>query len=173
MNILKKISTKKFFFSLLLLIFIIPSISFARYYEKIENIKVKSTIAEPIFKVVNNQEIIIRTINKESVLEEYVFSIKNFEVDEITQIERISQVDMGYTIQIINEKGNFPIAFKLYEVDSGEEILKGKECTDFFKIPKNIKYEKIYKLSVVWEEKSDILDVESNVKIIVNASQIK
>ena len=61
-----------------ILIITIPLIANARYFEKLENIKGKATIAEPIFKVENFQDTIIQTVNKESEIKEYVFKIKNF-----------------------------------------------------------------------------------------------
>ena len=93
---------------IVVLILLSPLIVQARYFEKIENIKGKGKIAEPIFKVENLQNTIIKTIDKETILEEYNFVIKNYEIENNGINKRISQVDMKYNIQIVNEKSNFP-----------------------------------------------------------------
>lgn len=154
------------------IILIIPTISFARYYEKIQNIKANATIAEPIFKVENHREKINQTIDKESYIEEYTFSIKNYEIDSITNNKRISQVDLEYMIEIINEKENFPIEYKLYEVDNNLEILNNQNKTELIRIDSNIEYERTYKLVVLWSEKDKELDSNTSLKICVNASQV-
>lgn len=172
MIIFKQRSNKKIII-LICIILIVPSISFARYYEKIENIKGKATIAEPIFIVKNNQNTIIQTIDKESVIEEYLFTIKNYKVEENGLNKRYSEVDIEYSIEIFDEKENFPVEYKLYEANNQEELLNGNKITNKIKILANQPYEKTYKLVVNWKEKSESLDDSNNIKIIVNATQLK
>lgn len=159
--------------SLLSFLILIPIVANARYFEEIKNIKGKGIIAEPIFEVENVQNTIVETINKETNLKEYIFKIKNYYLENNNVIERISQVDMSYNIEVINEKENFPIKYELSELDKEENLLNEKGKTENFVINKDIKYEKIYKLKVSWNDKQGILENTDNIKIIVNSSQIK
>lgn len=152
---------------------LIPIIANARYFEKIENIKGKATIAEPIFKVEKLQETIVDTINKESSAKEYVFCIKNYVLENGNTTKRISQVNIAYTIEIINEKKNFPVKCELYEVGKNENLLNSQGKTKDIVISKDTEYLKTYKLVVSWENKEGTLEETDNIKIIVNASQVK
>ena len=117
---------------ILILIITFPLVVNARYFEKIENIKGKAIIAEPIFKVETIQDTIIQTIDKETDIKQYVFKIKNYETENNGTSKRVSQVDMLYNIEIINEKENFPIKIALYEINSTENLLKENKKTEEF-----------------------------------------
>ena len=170
---LKKQLKYRFCIIILSFIVLIPLVVNARYFEKIENIKGKATIAESIFKVENLQETITDTINKESPAKEYVFNIKNYVLENNGITKRISQVDMAYNIEIINEKQNFPIKYELYEEGKSQNLLNENGKTEDIFISKDIEYLKTYKLVVYWENKEGTLENTDNVKIIVNSSQVK
>ena len=164
---------RKIIIFILILIITIPLIANARYFEKIENIVGKAKIAEPIFKVENLQDAIIQTVNKESVIKEYVFKIKNFELENNGSSKRISQVDMLYNIEIDKRAANFPIQYELYEINSTENLLQDNKKTQDFKISKDLEYEKTYKLIANWQDREGILDADDIVEIKINATQEK
>lgn len=155
------------------IILLIPLVTYARYFEKIENIKGKAIIAEPIFRVENLQDKIVEVVNKESKIKEYIFEVRNYEVEPDGIEKRISQVDMEYNIEIKHEKNNFPIKCELYEVEKNENLLQQNNKTENFKTEKNKEYVKKYKLCVRWERKSEALENSDNVKIIINSNQVK
>ena len=158
---------------LLILIFIlIPIITYARYFEKIEAIKGKATIAEPIFIVESLSEKIISEINKESGEKEYIFKIKNY-IKENENKKRICEVNMSYNIEIINKNDSFPVKYELYEINSTENLIENDNKTKEIDILKNVEYEQTYKLVATWQEKDLDLASNDNVRIIINSSQIK
>ena len=110
--------------SLIILLIFSQKTVFARYYQALEKTSAKATIAEPIIKVEALQEAIIMEINKESEIKQYSFIIKNYELDS-NNTKRITEVGFLYDIEIKNSSENFPIRYELYDVTSGEEILKG------------------------------------------------
>lgn len=154
--------------SLLLISYSIPI--FARYYETLESFSGKAIIAEPIIKVEPLQETIKMEVNKESVIKEYKFIVKNYEVSE--NIKRINEVDFLYDIEIKNSDENFPIKYELFEVETGKEILNGLNKVQGLEILKNVEYEKEYKLQVTWKNKEN-MSSENNIDIVITASQKK
>lgn len=164
---------RKIIIFVLISIITIPLIANARYFEKIENIKGKATIAEPIFKVETLQDTIVQTVNKESVIKEYVFKIKNFELENNGVSKRISQADMLYNIEIARKAANFPVQYELYEINSTENLLQDNKKTKDFKVNKDIEYEKTYKLIAEWQDREGILDTSDIVEIRINATQEK
>ena len=163
----------KIWISILSIMILFPVIVNARYFEKLENFEGRGTIAEPIFKVEKLQDTINTTINKESGIQEYIFKIKNFVLEDDGISKRISQVDMIYNIEIINEKENFPVRYELYELDTDQNLLNENGIIKDIVINKNIEYEKNYRLVVFWENKDGILENTDNIKIIINSSQLK
>lgn len=95
---------------------------FARYYEKFEYMSAKATIAEPIIKVENLQDTIKTKITEDSKIEEYNFVVRNYEMEN--NEKRINEVNFLYDIEIKNSNENFPIRYELYDVETGEELLK-------------------------------------------------
>lgn len=143
---------------------------FARYYESLECFSGKAIIAEPIIRVEKMQETINMQINKENKIEEYNFVVKNYEID--ANGKRINEVDFLYDIEIKNSDNNFPIKCKLFEVETGKELLNGTTRVQGLEILKNVEYEKEYKLQVEWENKEKMSE-ECTVDILITASQKK
>lgn len=99
---------------------------FARYYEKVTTFYGKGIIAEPIIIVEPLQDTISMTVDKESVIDEYSFKIKNYECEENGN-KRINETDFLCNIEIVNSNNKFPISYKLYDCTTGKEILEGKD----------------------------------------------
>ena len=142
----------------------------ARYYEELKGVSCNAIIAEPIIKVEALQETIKAEIDKEKVIKEYNFIIKNYETNN--NEKRINEVDFLYDIEIKKSDNNFPIKCKLFETKSGKELLNGSNKVQGLEILKNIEYEKKYKLQVIWEGK-DNMSTESTVDILITANQKK
>ena len=104
---------------------------FARYYEILENISAKATIAEPIIIVEGLQDMIKTEVTKENVIEEYNFVVKNYIQTE--NAKRISEVDFLYDIEIKNSDENFPVRYELYDIETGEELLNGNNKISRFR----------------------------------------
>lgn len=123
MRVMKQKKKLKLIFLISLVIICFSNPIFARYYETLQSFSGKATIAEPIIKIENLQDTIKMEVNKESNIEEYNFIIKNYELEE--NQKRINEVYFEYSIEIKNTCENFPIRYELYDVESGEELLKG------------------------------------------------
>ena len=158
---------------ILILSFLLISYStpiFARYYECLESFSGKGVIAEPIIKVQALQNTINMEVNKESMIEEYSFVVRNYELNN--NEKRINEVDFLYEIEIKNSDNNFPIKCKLFDVQTGEELLKGLKKVEGLEILKNVEYEKQYKLQVEWENKEN-MSRENSVDTLISARQKK
>ena len=143
---------------------------FARYYENLECFFGKAIIAEPIIRVEQMQDTINIEINKENEIKEYRIIVKNYEIE--ANKKRINEVDFLYDIEIKNSDYNFPIKCKLFDVETGKELLNGTNKVQALEILKNIEYEKEYVLQVMWENKEN-MSAESAVDILITASQKK
>lgn len=166
---MKKLKIQKII-SFLLIVFLIPTPSFARYYDNLGKFSTKASIAEPIINVETLQETVVSDFNKTTV-KEYHFKITNYEL-ETNGNKRISEVDFNYTIEIKNSSNNFPAKYELYDCSTNLEILNGASKTQEFYISKNNMYEKEYKIIVSWEDKDELAS-QNDINIMVNASQKK
>ncbi len=110
-----------FFLSIGIISFSTPI--FARYYEKIENVSAYATIAEPIIKVEALQDVIIKEVTENMQVEDYYFCVKNYDQNDVNK--RINEIDFSYSIEIKMSNEKFPVKFKLYDIETGEELLKG------------------------------------------------
>ena len=147
---------------------LIPIFVNARYLENLKVIKGTAEIAEPIFEV-ENDEMIKQEINKESNIEKYSFSVRNYKENE----ERVSEVDLKYQIEIINEGEGFPVKVVLREKNKQEDILNEKGKTEKILMDKNKKIKKDYELIVTWDEMKEINKKEENIRILINSEQVK
>lgn len=144
---------------ILIIINIFPLKSLARYYRKISDIKCCFEIAEPII-IVENQDTII---NENVQIEEFYFSIKNY--NEI----KVSEIDFLYEIEIKKSNENFPVKYELYDCSSSEELLNGKNKV-VSKINKNKKINKKYKLVIILDDKSNY-SIATDIDIIITVTQ--
>lgn len=133
----------------------------ARYYEKIGNIKVAASIAEPIMRVESSNETKFIEMNSQSGNKEYYFTIKNYYIDEKNN-KRINEIDFNFNIEIRISDKNFPVEYKLYDCNTQKEIQNYQ-----FQMPKSIEFENKYKLVVFWKEKS-IMSKITDIEIAVN-----
>lgn len=128
------------------------------------NIKNNTQIAKPILEVEKGSEIIITEDNRKG---EYTFIVKNY-----NQTEEISQVDLTYYIEILENNLNDYIQYQLYK---DNELLKLKENkTEEMTFHKDVKEEQNYTLKVTYEDsKNAIEDIMQDIQIKVHSEQVK
>lgn len=127
-------------------------------------IKNRTEIAKPILEVEKGSEIIITEDNKQG---EYIFKVKNYNPKE-----EISQVDLTYYIEILENDLNNSIQYQLYKDSEKLELKENK--TEEIIFNKNLKEEHSYKLKVTYEDsKNKIEDIMQDIQIKVHSEQLK
>ena len=142
------------------IILIINNKNIAKYIEKI-NINSETKIAKPIINIEQDEKIIITKIDLEKEIE-YKFKIKNYNENEISNIEFL------YYIQIESDITEELIDYKLIDLEEDKEIKLINNKTNDIKIL-NGKYEKEYKL--IAKLKDEKLNGNINIKIGVVQSK--
>ena len=128
------------------------------------SIKNNTQIAKPILEVEKGSEIIITEDNKKG---EYTFIVKNY-----NQTEEISQVDLIYWIEILENNLKDSIQYQLYKDNELLELKENK--TEEMKFHKDIKEEQKYTLKVTYDDtKNTIEDIIQDIQIKVHSEQLK
>ncbi len=128
------------------------------------NIKNKTQIAKPILEVEKESEIMITEDNKKG---EYKFLVKNY-----NQEEEISQVDLTYYIEILEEDLEDCITYELYKENEKIELKENK--TEEMVLHKDVKEEQNYTLKVMYNQnKNTIEDIMQDIQIKVHSEQLK
>ena len=136
------------------IILIINNKNIAKYIEKI-NIISKTIIAKPIINIEQDEKIVITKIDIEKEIE-YKFKIKNYNENEISNMEFLYYIEL---------QTNIPeelVECKLVDLEEDKEIKLINNKTNEFKIV-NGKYEKEYKL--ITKLKDEKLNGNINIKI--------
>ena len=136
------------------IILIINNKNIAKYIEKI-NIISKTIIAKPIINIEQDEKIVITKIDIEKEIE-YKFKIKNYNENEISNMEFLYYIEL---------QTNIPerlVECKLVDLEENKEIELINNKTNEFKIKKK-KYEKEYKL--ITKLKDEKLNGNINIKI--------
>ena len=128
------------------------------------NIKNNTQIAKPILEVEKGSEIIITEENKKG---EYTFKVKNY-----NQAEEISQVDLTYYIEILENDLENSIQYELYNQNEKIELKENK--TREMSFHKDLKEEQNYTLIVTYDaSKNTIEDIMQDIQIKVHSEQLK
>ena len=128
------------------------------------NIKNNTQIAKPILEVEKGSEIIIKEENKKG---EYTFKVKNY-----NQAEEISQVDLTYYIEILENDLENSIQYELYNQNEKIELKENK--TKEMSFHKDLKEEQNYTLIVTYDaSKNTIEDIMQDIQIKVHSEQLK
>ena len=127
------------------------------------NIKNNTQIAKPILEVEKGSEIIITEENKKG---EYTFIVKNYNQEEI------SQVDLTYYIEILENDLDSAIQYQLYKNNEKLELKENK--TEEMTFHKDLKEEQNYTLKVMYDDsKNSIEDIMQDIQIKVHSEQLK
>mgnify|MGYP005763121439 CR=1 FL=1 len=128
------------------------------------NIKNTTQIAKPILEVEKDSEIMITENNKKG---EYHFMVKNF-----NHTDEISQVDLIYYIEILENNLDDSIQYELYKDDKKLELKTNK--TEQMTFHKNVKEEQKYILKVTYDSsKNSMEDIMQEIQIKVHSEQLK
>ncbi len=128
------------------------------------NIKNNTEIAKPILEVEKASEI---TITEENKTGEYHFIVKNF-----NDIEEVSQVDLQYYIEILDNNLDESVQYQLFK--ENEEIALQENRTQEMILQKDIKEEQKYTLKVEYDaDKNAIGDIINEIQIKVHSEQLK
>lgn len=159
----------KILLSFVVVVFCVQNTSMARYYEMLNKVFVRTTIAEPIIEVQNLQDTVVSEMNKKSENKEYYFKVKNYKFED-TQ-KQITEVDFDFYIEIINSNNNFPIKYELYDCENNEMILETQNLSKKIHINKNIEFERNYKLVVSWSNKELIQGNLDDIELAIYVAQ--
>ena len=128
------------------------------------NIKNNTKIAKPILEVEKDSEVIITEENKKG---EYTFTIKNY-----NQAEEISQVDLTYYIEILENDLDNAIQYQLYKDNEIVDLKENRTETMTFR--KDLKEKQQYTLKVTYDDsKMTIEDIIQDIQIKVHSEQLK
>lgn len=128
------------------------------------SIKNNTEIAKPILEVEKDSEIIITENNKKG---EYNFKVKNY-----NDLEEVSQVDLKYYIEILEEDLDKSIKYELYKENEKVELKENK--TEEMKMNREQKEEQLYTLKVEYDSnKNSIGDIIQDIQIKVHSEQLK
>lgn len=137
------------------------SVGKAVYNTKIKN---NTQIAKPVLEVEKGSEIIITEDNKKG---EYTFTVKNY-----NQAEEISQVDLTYYIEILENELDDSIQYELYK--DNEQLQLKENRTEEMTFHKDLKEEQQYILKVTYDDsKNTIEDIMQDIQIKVHSEQLK
>ena len=128
------------------------------------NIQSDAEIAKPILEVEKDSEIIITEDNKNG---EYRFKVKNYNA-----LEEISEVDLKYYIEILEDNLDNSIQYELYREDEKIELKNNR--TEQMEFHKDKKEEQIYTLKVQYNSNENhIGDIIDEIQIKVHSEQLK
>ena len=127
-------------------------------------LKNRVEIAKPILEVEKNSEVIITEANRKG---EYEFKVKNY-----NDLEEVSQVDLKYYIEILEEDLDKSIKYELYKENEKVELKENK--TEEMKMNRGQKEEQVYTLKVEYDSnKNSIGDIIQDIQIKVHSEQLK
>ena len=128
------------------------------------NIKNNTEIAKPILEVEKDSEILITEDNKNG---EYHFIVKNY-----NQEKEVSQVDLVYYIEILEENLDESIQYQLYQGDEKLELKENR--TEKMIFHGDTEEEQNYTLKVTYDaSKNTIEDIMQDIQIKVHSEQLK
>ena len=128
------------------------------------NIKNNTEIAKPILEVEKDSEILITEDNKNG---EYHFIVKNY-----NQEKEVSQVDLVYYIEILEENLDESIQYQLYQGDEKLELKENR--TEKMIFHGDTEEEQNYILKVTYDaSKNTIEDIMQDIQIKVHSEQLK
>ena len=138
------------------------------YAQNNDDYKFNAKIAKPIIKIEKDDKINMK-INKENFPNEYSFSVLNYNEDSI------NEVDSDYYIELKCSENNFPINYILYDCDLEKQINFFDGKSETFKITKNIKEKRNFKVIFNWKngdyELADDLKIDLKLKCVQNGGE--
>ena len=149
-------------------VFLIYNFTFAKFHSNISG-SANAQIATPIIELVGSNKIVGIDYDDTANQIEYNFAVNNFD-----NLENVNQVDLNYILQIKNDNSDFPISYKLYDVNNNEIILENN-TTESIRLGKDIKTTHHYKLIIRYADKGNginIINKLNNLDITLSANQV-
>lgn len=128
------------------------------------NLHINTEIAKGII-ILEKDEFLEKEVDKNSFPIEYNFSIKNFDNNNV------NDVDFDYKIKIESSTAIFPIKYKLIDVDNNCEIPLNFGETQTLTLKKLKKEVRNFKLYVEWNDLDSELSDEVEIKLKIQAVQ--
>lgn len=152
-----------------IILIIIVNNSYAKFITKI-NGEGKVNVKIPIL-ILENNELTIGEINKVKNSYQADFSLKNY----LENTSKINEINFTYTIKLMPSTLNFPVKYKLINLDTNEEIILNENLETgniSIGIEKTIHK---YRLVVNWTEIENTEEIQEclDVKIKINAKQVE
>lgn len=148
-----------------IILMLLEQISYAKYV-KMDILKSKQTIAQPIFNLKEGKPIKIDKINKNGY---YEFSIENFIEDKVSEVGFLYTIEIALNVEVVPIEPKFN--FRLYNEEGEIELTNLK--TNPIYIKGNEKDEQKYKVNIEYnDDKGDEIDrIFGEIQIKVNAEQ--
>ena len=162
----KKPKSKILLIIIITLVILLIILSGASLGKAIYNVGIKSQteVAKPILVVEKDSEIIITESNNKG---EYRFKVKNY-----NENNEISQVDLKYYIEILNDNIDKSIQYKLYKGETEINLTENK--TEEMTFSRNLQTEEVYTLKIEYNsDKNSIGDIIQNIQIKVHSEQME
>jgi hypothetical protein len=153
---------KNSFLIVLLILILVSNITYAKYFSGYRTKVTSDLIAIPVMEVWTQNEVVSKLSNNESKV--YNFSVRNYST------LNVSQVDMCYTIEVLNSNSSFPVQFELYDEELNQIELQDN-ISEILEINKEDQEEIIYTLVAKYNENNNQEDCSTNVGIKINAWQ--
>lgn len=131
------------------------------------NSQVETQIAKGIV-ILEQDEVIEKTVDRTSFPLEYNFSIKNFD-----DKGNINEVDFNYKIKIEASVLNFPIKYKLIDIDNNIGIELNYGETAILSLKKFDKEIRKFKLYIEWNDVEEVYSDDIEIKLKIEAAQNK
>lgn len=144
----------------------INNIVLAKSKIKNEKYDMSLEIAQPVIEIIKDEPI-KREVYQNSFPIEYNFCVNNYNDNSINEVE------FDYIIEIENSDADFPVGYKLIEIDTNREILLRDGKSEFFKLDANQKQSRKFKLVLDWKEKGEVWSEKSHINLKVKAVQSK
>lgn len=110
----------------------------------------------------------------EKMVDETLFPLEyNFTVNNFDDKDNINEVDFDYKIRIESSVQNFPVKYKLIDVDNGKEMHLNNDETPILTLEKMKKESRHFKLYVQWNDVDLELADELEIKLKIDAVQSK
>lgn len=161
-----KFKIKQIILMAIIILLCIPSITMSKYNSKFEK-NGKINIAKPVIIFEEQTELNSEIINKKSFPIEYNFKIKNYTDTGVNEIE------FYYNIEVQDTAINFPIKYRLFDINTNEEVILNNNKTIDMKISNGIAEEKLYKLVIEWDKRNGRLSNDTDLNIKINVVQQK
>lgn len=164
---------KYLFFMFFILLIFFTNITLANYKSIIYG-KANTNLKKPVFIVEYSDTVQGQISSKtNNYFESYINVLNYINKDDLDEIKKLNEIDFEYTIKIIPSTNNFPVKYKLIDINNGQEIALDSNLESEKITIGNMEEKNIYKLILEWdiENNNQNLDGNLDVEILVKGVQ--